>query len=615
MIKDEIWTRFERLREQGILSDVDLEFTRFIEEKSRKQVDNVLLAACLTSYSYRQGNVCLLLEDVAGSYLFEEAEEGTNMKGPERSAWLDDLNASDAIGSPGDFKPLILDQSNRLYLHKLWKYERSLAEDIIKRSEAKDYEIDWEQLKQSMTRLFGASSGDEPDWQQVAAVTAVLNRFTIISGGPGTGKTTTVVRLLGLLLEQFQESEFPSIALAAPTGKAAARLKDSILSIKTSLPVEPEVRDAIPNETMTLHQLLGARRHSSTFRHNRDNPLPYELVIVDEASMVDQALMSKLMDALLDDTRLILLGDKDQLASVEAGSVMGDLCAIEKNSLSHKFANSLSKIGVDLPERYVSDEPQLLTDHIILLTKSYRFEGDSGIAKLAGAINRGDDAEVLNTLKSEEYPEVRFALDSPEGHLGNILETIVSSHVEGIINAPTPEDAFDVFSRFKILAAHRRGPRGVEQLNQGIERMLQQKGIISGYQNWYPGKPVIINENDYTLGLHNGDTGVCLMDGNGQLKIYIEQDGELEPLNPSRLPDHNLAYALTVHKSQGSEFDRVMVVLPDHISRIVTRELLYTAVTRARNEVIIAGRSNILSKGVQSRLKRTSGLQDQLWTD
>lgn len=611
---NDLWKQFDRLEEQDILSGADIAFSRFLEEHDREAPPEVLLAGCLTSYYFRQGNVCLLLEEVADQSLFEEAKDGAKMQGPELSDWVEKLTRSPLTGGPGAFKPLILDAGNRLYMHKLWHYEQGLAQGIAERSKRSEDLKDEALFSDSLSRLFDNTPEGETDWQKVATVAAALNRFTIISGGPGTGKTSTVVRILALLLElEKKEESYPSIALAAPTGKAAARLKDSILSMKESLPVSEEIQKAIPAEATTLHQLLGARRHSSTFRHNRDNPLPYVLIIVDEASMVDQALMSKLMEALLGHTRLILLGDKDQLASVEAGSVMGDLCAIEENKLSPEFAEKLSRLSITVPPSSVTEDKEILTDHIILLTKSYRFKGDSGIARLAETVNRGLAEEALEVLESNRYPEVYFMEDGETEHFARTLERIVTDYFEQIINASTPEEAFRAFNRFRILSAHRRGPKGVEYLNQMIEHMLHHRGFIAGHQNWYPGKPVIINENDYSQSLHNGDTGLCLPDTDGNLQVHVSHEGSIRSLAPARLPDHSLAYAMTVHKSQGSEFNSVLLILPDQSSKILTRELLYTAITRARSEVIIGGRPSILSEGIQARLKRTSGLRDHLW--
>lgn len=615
MKRDDLWKQLARLEEEEILSAADIAFSRFLEERDREAPPEVLLAGCLVSYYFRQGNVCLPLEEVAGRPLFEESKNGVRLKGPGLAGWVDKLARSPLTGRPGAFKPLILDAANRLYLHKLWNYEQSLAQDITERSQRSRVIKDKAFFTGILSRLFDDTPEGETDWQKVATVAAALNRFTIISGGPGTGKTSTVVRMLALLLEleKNETGRFPSIALAAPTGKAAARLNDSILSMKESLSVSEEVREAIPAEASTLHQLLGARRHSSVFRHNRENPLPYDLIIVDEASMIDQALMSKLMEALLGHTRLILLGDKDQLASVEAGSVMGDLCAIDENRLSPEFAAQLNRLSIPVPSLCVSEEGEILTDHIVLLTKSYRFKGDSGIARLAGAVNGGRAEEALEVLESGRYPEASFMQEGETEHFVQRLEHMVADYFEQIISAATPEEAFRVFNTFRILSAHRRGPKGVEYLNQMIEHMLHHRGFIAGHQTWYPGKPVIINQNDYSLNLYNGDTGLCLPDTDGTLKVHVSQEGVIRSLAPARLPDHSLAYAMTVHKSQGSEFDRVLLILPDQPSRILTRELIYTAITRARSEVIVGGSPSILAEGIQARLRRTSGLRDHLW--
>ncbi|MDZ7659105.1 exodeoxyribonuclease V subunit alpha [Fodinibius sp.] len=469
-------------------------------------------------------------------------------------------------------------------------------------------------LQDGLNRLF-ADSSETPDWQQVAAVTSVRNNLSIISGGPGTGKTSTVVRVLALVLEQYKDREKKlQVALAAPTGKAAARLQDSIVSAKEELNVTDEIREAIPEKAQTLHQLLGARRYSSQFKHNADNPVPYDLVVVDEASMVDQALMSKLVEALLEDARLILLGDKDQLASVEAGSVLGDICDMEGNQYSRDYADWLNALSFDISDKFVFNEDKPLTNNITLLTKSYRFSSDSGIARLSKEVNKGDAGRTISLLESADINDITFEDIGDSSQLESLLDEKIPTYFQNILDADTPREAVSKLNQFGILAAHRKGPWGILHLNKVVEKILQAHSLIPKYNQWYSGKPVIINTNDYTLGLFNGDTGVCLPDQNGELKVYFENEGEVRGIAPSRLPNHNTAYALTVHKSQGSEIDEVMLVLPRTVSKVVNRELLYTAITRARNKVIIAGKRSVLKKGIQRKISRSSGLRDYLWS-
>ena len=602
--------KLSAFRRNGIISDIDLELCRFIKERDKDAEEPVLLAACVLSYLYREGDVCLLLEKYAGKTVFEDPQSGGMIMAPELEKWRDTLSKSAMVGAPGEFKPMILDESGRLYLHKLWHYENELANGLMEKSGQRYDKIDHDLLRDGLSRLFPTSNG-EVDWQKVAAALTVRNKLSIISGGPGTGKTSTVVRILALLLEQAERrDESLHIALTAPTGKAAARLKSSMVSSKGLLEVEPSIRESIPEEAKTLHQLLGARRHSSAFRHDEENPLPYDLVVVDEASMVDQALMSKLMNALLDNARLILLGDKDQLASVEAGSVLGDICDLDSNRFSEDTVDFLRNLSLKLPEESAGKERKSLSDNITLLTKSYRFDAESGIARLGSSINEGSFDRTWDVLQSAEFADARFL--KPE-ELEDALESRIISHFQTVMECDTPKRALKAFGNFRVLCAHRRGPWGVDFFNQKVEQILQRHNSIPKYDRWYAGKPVIVNVNDYTLGLNNGDIGLCLPDGEGEQKIHFLHEDSVRTVSPGRLPDHSTAFALTVHKSQGSEFDEIFMVLPNSPSKVLSRELLYTAVTRARTNITISGTEKVLRKAVEQQLQRSSGLRKRLW--
>ena len=606
--------KLEILCDNEIIRPIDLELSRFLRERHTNISENVLLAGCLVSHLYQQGHVCLPLDEYAGELLFGDKRLEIALRAPDLNLWRSALLECPAVGKPGEYKPLVLDDADRLYMHKLWHYERTLARDLVNRSQKHDNNINEQLLQDGLKRLF-FNSTQQPDWQQVAAAISVRNYLSIISGGPGTGKTSTVVRVLALIVEQYLDREKKlHIALAAPTGKAAARLQDSIVNAKEGLDVSDEIREAIPEKALTLHQLLGARRYSSQFKYDAENPVPYDLVIVDEASMVDQALMSKLTEALLDDTRLILLGDKDQLASVEAGSVLGDICDVEKNQFSKNYANWLNSLSLDISEKFVAEKPNPLTDNITLLTKSYRFSSESGIGQLSGEVNKGNADQTITLLESANIEDIRFENIEDNAKLKSLLEGRIPAYFQQILDAENTRQAIKKFNLFGILAAHRKGSWGIEHLNQLIEQILQAKALIPKYNQWYPGKPVIINTNDYTLQLYNGDTGLCLPDDNGDLKVFFESEGEVRGIVPGRLPSHNTGYALTVHKSQGSEFDEVMLVLPRTVSKVVNRELLYTAITRARSKITIAGKRKVLKKGIQRKIRRSSGLRDYLWS-
>jgi len=611
----DILAKLIKLNRDGHIADIDLEFCRLLSRLNTEEPGEVILAAVLTSHSFRNGHVCISLDQYTGTKVFEDS--GTDLKAPDLDNWVQCLKKSRLAGEPGTYHPLILDDANRLYLHKLWQYEQSLAENILRRVAQEETGLNLDLLRNGMNRLFDETvEQTEVDWQKVAAVSALKNYFTVISGGPGTGKTTTVVKIIALLLEQgLAEGEKLSIALAAPTGKAAARLEESVTGSIDDLAVKQEIREGIPLKANTLHQLLGASRHRTGFRFNNENPLPYDVVIVDEASMVDQAMMSKLMEALLKDTRLILIGDRDQLASVEAGSVLGSICNFDHNMISHKFGDLLKRISITIPEQYLESDMPRLRDQIILLQKSYRFRKDSGIPQLSELVNEGEASQAIELLDDDEFGDVNMIAVEDSQKLQQLLEQTVSSYYEPLVKAASPEAMLEVFNTFRLLSPHRKGPLGVEDLNNRIEKLLISKGLVSPYASWYHGRPVIINQNDYSLGLNNGDIGICYKTEMNETMVCFQQQNAFKSISPSRIPDHSTAFCLTVHKSQGSEFDQVLVMLPNRPSQILTRELLYTAISRARSTVTLAGSKNILTHGIQRKLMRSSGLKDLLWKE
>ncbi len=449
----------------------------------------------------------------------------------------------------------------------------------------------------------------------------MTKRFSVISGGPGTGKTTTVAKILVLLLEQSGIDL--EIALAAPTGKAAARLKESIISSKNKGSSEPgyldcpdRVKEAIPEEASTLHRLLGFISGSPYFRHDQENPLTADIVVVDEASMVDMALMSKLLQALLPRTRLILLGDKNQLASVEAGAVLGDICDTGNiHSFSKKFCRDFKEVtgGGILVFPEGSDNPSI-SDCIVQLQTSYRFDENSGIEALSRAVNTGDRAKAETILTSGKYTDLVWK-PLPGDLMRTIEDTVIKGYESYLKSLEDPGSIFDLFDRFRILCALREGPFGVIAVNRLAERILKNAGLINPVGRWYEGRPVMITRNDYTLNLFNGDVGIVLRDPEtGDHRVFFPlSGGEYRKIHPVRLPEHETVFAVTVHKSQGSEFDSVSLVLPDRDTPVLTRELLYTGITRARDNVEISGTLDVFKMAVSRRIERTSGLRDALW--
>lgn len=476
------------------------------------------------------------------------------------------------------------------------------------------------------------------NWQKVAAAVALSRRFAVISGGPGTGKTTTVTKLLSAMVEQsLSQGKTPTIKLVAPTGKAAARLTESIGKAIEQLPLAPEVKDNIPTESSTLHRLLGAIPNRAEFRHNRRNPLHLDILVVDEASMVDLSMMYKLVDALPEHARLILLGDKDQLASVEAGAVLGDICSFNSTGYSSAQGNLIAEMtGFDAiantqQTKAGAVNPPAIADSLCMLQKSYRFDARSGIGQLAKAINNGSANQVDHVFAKGFGDIENHPLSSDSYNL--MLRTLVNEYGAYLnrMNVPLEEletqearakSVLDLFSQCRLLCSIREGDFGVKGLNHRIERALAARRLVNPHNDelWYHGRPVMVTRNDHGLGLYNGDIGICMLeadsnqsDSTPRLKVYFElPDGSVKAVLPSRVPDHETAYAMTIHKSQGSEFDLTLMILPPDFSPILTRELIYTGITRAKKRLMMFSDTNVLKRGIKVKTERVSGLGSRL---
>jgi exodeoxyribonuclease V alpha subunit len=470
--------------------------------------------------------------------------------------------------------PLVL-SNNRLYLARYYHYEKRLAEKLTEVA-AVSYSID------NIERLLNSSfsiPADRQDHQREAARVALTKGLCIISGGPGTGKTTTVVKIVSLLLAHF--GPWLRIALTAPTGKAAMRLRESVASQIPFLTVDDTIKALLPREAQTLHRLLGVRKHSPTFRYNANRPLPWDVVIVDEASMVDLALMSKLVDGLAKGARLILLGDKDQLASVESGAVLSECIRV-------------------------------LSGNVVELQFAHRFNEE--ISRLAGHINNGDGDSTLGMIEDKKVTSVVKAEPGWPDFCGDKYERYLKKVKDFDSDEKLPA-LFQSLNSFRIICALKNGALGVIGINETIERILAARGYECGRAEWYPGRPVIVTRNDYNLGLFNGDIGICLPGSPGSRERFVwfeREDGAFRRYLPVRLPSHETAWALSVHKSQGSEFKEVVVVLPETDNQILSRELLYTAVTRAREKVMIRSGAPLCRQVVERLIDRQSGLADQL---
>jgi exodeoxyribonuclease V alpha subunit len=610
----------------GSFSPLDRHFARFIERIAEKPDPSAVLAAALVSRAQREGHICADLSELAGSTLeIDSEDEGPPPPCPDLQPWLAALNKCKAVGAPGEYTPLVLDSANRLYLHRYWEYQDRLAALIRRRVCAAPPEVDRDLLRDGLKRLFLKENNDPVNRQQVAAYTAVTHRFCVISGGPGTGKTTTVARILALLFEQAGDRRL-RIALAAPTGKAAARLQTAIQGKKEDNTSEPDDSKKPPPgkgkdlKASTIHRLLGVIHGSPFFRYNTDNPLPVDVVVVDEASMVDLALMSKLVQALPDSARLILLGDKDQLSSVEAGAVLGDICGTEAvDAFTPAFCEDLARtVGSTLACPLLDSSQPEICDCIVQLQRNYRYDENSAIGPLSRAVNQGNPEAAVKILHSDTTGTLHHhRLPDFRDLVREMQEVVINRFRPYLKELKKPAKVLDEFERFRILCALRRGPFGALALNRIIEEVLRSAKLIPSGGTWYPGRPVLITENDYGQRLFNGDIGITLPDkdkGDG-LRVFFPEDLNKPPrsINPLRLPGHETVYAMTVHKSQGSEFDHVLLLLPDRPSPVLTRELLYTGITRAKHSVEIWGPDSVFKNAVTKSIRRTSGLRDALW--
>ena len=595
------------------LRSIDRHFARFMQRQAAVPSPWLELTAALVSAVTGDGHICLDLAGIAGRTV---VVDGAEQALPALDELRHCLQRCGVVGAPGEYAPLVLDTHSRLYLYRYWEYERELATIIRTKATAVDGVLNGELLEKGVVRVFG-DGGEGVDWQKVAAVAALRSRFCVISGGPGTGKTSTVVKILALLVEQAGEKPL-RIALAAPTGKAAARLKESISAMKVKLECTETVRQLIPEKVITIHSLLGAIRGSIHFRHNASYPLPFDVVIIDEASMVALPLMAKLALALAGDARLILLGDRDQLASVEAGAVLGDICGNGREELfSGDFSALVTRTtGEAVPAPETEQPLPPLVDSLVILKKNYRFGTDSGIGILGRAVRDGQGELALQLCRGEGGGEVVWQdLPGEDGLKKALAETVVQGY-RNFRTTNLPVEALSRLNEFRVLCALRQGPFGVGGMNLLIEGILEEAGLIDPRNRWYTGRPVMITVNDHNLKLYNGDVGIVLPESGtvGRPRVWFTTpEGTVRCISPLRLPAHETAWCMTVHKSQGSEFERVLLLLPPRDQEIITRELIYTGITRARRSVDIWGDAGVFAAAVARKIERTSGLEDALW--
>ncbi len=639
-------------QEQGWLRPLDHAFASFIGRFEPAQ-PLVSLAAALCSYQLQQGHVCLDLaklqaDPIAALGLSAELAVSPQQTLRQQLAaislaqWQTSLQQSAVVDSGVGSNPLVL-VGKRLYLRRYWQYEQDIAAQINQRlaqHSALTAQLPANLLLPLISQLFQVAQ-QQPDWQQLACALACRSAFTVITGGPGTGKTTTVVRLLALLqlLQLGRGEPLLEIRLAAPTGKAAARLKDSISSAINRLAMLDiagfsQVVQAIPNNVSTLHRLLGVRPGSKSLRFNPYQPLPLDVLVLDEASMVDVEIMASLLQALPVTARIILLGDKDQLSSVEAGALLAELC---KNAVAGDYRPATAawlaqQTGQHIPASLINVDGSLLSQHIVMLRHSHRFGQDSGIGQLAAMVNQGQ----LNPAIWQEHPAELLLINQASTNNAAFQQLVLNGsklangygyqhYLLLLADAPADpglqdswaEQVLTAYSDFQVLAATRKGKLGVEQLNRQIQHILAAAGLIAPEHQWFAGRPVMVTKNDYQLGLMNGDVGICLP------KLVLQADGSLATslrvaftvadgikwVIPARLNAVETVFAMTVHKSQGSEFRHTVLAVAGHDNGMMNRELLYTAITRASVRfTLVCAEPQYLVQAVQRQTLRSGGL-------
>ena len=589
--------------EQGVLRQLDVQFAMMVAGHEQPAV---MLAAAILSKDAGDGHVCLPLSRLVVDDKTSAPLQACFAMLGETIDWQNTLLGSSAVSTGDAATPLIL-SAGRLYLNRMWRYELAIARFFNEANQP--LQFDAKQLQHTLDTLF--ASTESVNWQKVAAAVALTRRISVISGGPGTGKTTTVAKLLAALIQMAGEQKC-RIRLAAPTGKAAARLTQSLGGTLHTLPLTDAQRQRFPNEASTLHRLLGAQPGSQRLRYHAGNPLHLDVLVVDEASMIDLTMMSRLIDALPPHARVIFLGDRDQLASVEAGAVLGDICHYASVGYTTPRAKELAQ----LTNAPIEGEPSLvagaLRDSLCLLQKSYRFGSDSGIGQLAAAVNRGD-RQAIRAVFSGSFSDIeKKQLQTGEEYLAMLDDALLGyqRYLTCVQQQESPEAVIAAFGEYQLLCALREGPFGVAGLNERLEQVLVQKRKMTRQQHsrWYEGRPVMISRNDSALGLFNGDIGIALDRGQG-LRVWFQMpDGSVKSVQPSRLPEHETAWAMTVHKSQGSEFDHAALILPAQMSPVVTRELVYTAITRARKRLSLYADDRVLAQAVTTRTERRSGL-------
>ena len=597
-------------------NDVHYQFADFFDDKELQPF------AWLVSKRLQEGHICIDLEktelakdyESLPDYFKSSLTELSPDQLSEKEAWVSKIESIK--------KPFII-SNNKLYLYRYYNYESQII-DALKRFLAAEKEGTADRIEklnaikdfvksdlQADLKENAIDKDEQIDWQLSASITAYLNNFTIITGGPGTGKTTTVAKILALLYKTEPEAR---VIFAAPTGKAAQRVLESL---KSTNQVPQEIKLKFNTlESKTIHRLLGFIPGSPYFRHNSENYLAYDVIIVDEASMIDVALFAKLISAVNPKSRLILLGDKNQLASVEAGSLLGDMC----NSLEHLNRMSKERLGLineliaediaKIPETYgLATTTDLLFDHVVELKFSHRFDSSGGIGLISKAIISGDAEQLEKLVTANNNPGVKF----DQAYKTEVFEGFVDGY-KHYINETNHRLALNKMNQLRVLGVTKEGPKGLHQANKRTETYLKRQGCLNAYTDIYSNKPVMITKNYNDIALFNGEVGLIRKDDQQAYRVYFpDKENEVRTFIPGLLPDLETVFAMSIHKSQGSEFNKILILLPDDKDNpLLTRELLYTAITRAKEEVIVQGSLEVILETIKKKVKRASGITNRL---
>ena len=601
----------DRWLHEGWLRAVDHALGATLQRLRPDTPDAVALAAALASRALEFGHSGVPLADLANLFA-EIAPDRAPPPLPSPDEWRAALRASPFVGRGDDAAHgrVLVFERERIALRRYWDYEVRLARAL--RALASPLPLsDAPALRQRLAALFGMHA--ELDRQALAAAVAQQRRLLLLTGGPGTGKTTTVARILALRVEQaLQAGRSLRIALAAPTGKAASRLAEAVRENAGRLHAEGRIDAAtlaaMPADASTLHRLLGWQPNATTFRHDAAHPLPFDLVVVDEASMVDLPLMCKLVEAIPAQASLILLGDRDQLPSVETGDVLAALCdaAGDGLALMPDLAQAThALLGVEVPATRRDAGPLTRVE----LARSYRQSNELDLAPLAAAIRSGDIERALDGLRNDAYRGLHWRGGTDAALADGVLERALPQFL-ALADVADVAAALERARRFRVLTAVREGSAGSRELNARIEQALQAGNVRD--EEFFHGRLLMIRENSYRHGLYNGDIGLCWRDAEVGVRVWFDGDGGPRSWLPAALPRHESAFALTVHKAQGSEFDEVLLAFPERGARVLSRELLYTGLTRARRALTLWAGESVLADAIARRAQRWSGLADRL---